>query len=442
MILIDTALKKRAAQGQPIKVGMIGAGFMGRAIALQIAGSVPGMVVSAIAARRGAQAKTVFSQFCDPESIVSADSQSRIEAAIQAGHPVITEDPVALARSQGLDAILEVTGSMDYALSGALAAIESGKHVLLMNAELDGSVGPMLQVRAAKAGLVFSNVDGDQPGVQMNLLRFMRGMGVRPVFSGNIKALQDPYRTPITQRAFAEKWGQSPLKVTSFADGTKIAFEQAIVANGAGMRVAKRGMIGIDPTNMDPTQPLRPLEDYVPLLEPYLDPEGPGIVDFIVGARPAPGVFALGVQPDPRHQHYLNLYKLGTGPYYLFYTPYHLCHFEVPNSIARAVLFHDAALAPLGAPRVGVVATAKRDLQIGDRIDDIGGFDTFGEAENIPEIFSQRLLPMGLAAGCTLKRKVARGATLCLDDVAMPPPRLIDSFYQEQTRHFGLEIPS
>lgn len=441
MILIDTALKQRAAAGKPIRVGMIGAGFMGRGIALQIALSTPGMEVCAIAARKGAQARAAFAQYLDPETIAHADSQHAIEAALHAGRPVITEDPEALARSAGLDAILEVTGSMDYALSGALVALESGKHLLLMNAELDGTVGPLLQVRAAKAGVIYSNVDGDQPGVQMNLLRFMRGIGVRPVFSGNIKALQDPYRTPITQRAFAEKWGQSPHKVTAFADGTKIAFEQAIVANGAGMRVAKRGMLGIDPTNMDPTQPLRPLEDYIPLLAPHLDPDGPGIVDFIVGARPGPGVFALGVHPDPRQQHYLNLYKLGAGPYYLFYTPYHLCHFEVPNTIARAVLFGDAALAPLGPPCVGVVATAKRDLASGDCIDDMGGFNSFGEAENIPEIISQRLLPMGLAQGCTLKRKVARGATITLDDVAMPPARLIDAFYDEQARHFGLRGP-
>lgn len=439
MIIIDTALRKREAAGKPIRVGMIGAGFMARGVALQLAHSTPGMRLCAIAARNGTQAEAVFAQYLEPATIVRADTQHAIEAALHGGHPVITQDPVALARSEGLDAILEVTGSMDYALSGAIAAIESGKHILLMNAELDGTVGPLLQVRAAKAGVVFSNVDGDQPGVQMNLLRFMRGIGVRPVFSGNIKALQDPYRTPITQRAFAEKWGQSAHKVTAFADGTKIAFEQAIVANGTGMRVAKRGMIGIDPTHQDPTQPLRPLEDYIPLLAPHLDPEGPGLVDFIVGARPGPGVFALGVHPDPRQQHYLNLYKLGAGPYYLFYTPYHLCHFEVANSIARAVLFDDAVLAPLGAPSVGVVATAKRDLIIGDCVDEMGGFDSYGEAENIAQITSQRLLPMGLAEGATLLRPVKRGATLRLDDVRIRPGQLIEAFYHEQARHFGLE---
>jgi predicted homoserine dehydrogenase-like protein len=204
------------------------------------------------------------------------------------------------------------------------------------------------------------------------------------------------------------------------------------------MRVAKRGMIGPDPTGKNPTLPLRPLEEYVELLTPHIDPAGPGIVDFVVGARPGPGVFVLGAHDHPRQQHYLNLYKLGTGPYYLFYTPYHLCHFEAPLTVARAVLFQDAALAPTGPPLVGVVATAKRDLKPADVIDAIGGFDTYGEAENMGAVVAEGLLPMGLAEGCTVMRPVAQGAPLTWDDVAIPPRRQIDEAYAAQMRHFGL----
>ena len=205
-------------------------------------------------------------------------------------------------------------------------------------------------------------------------------MGVRPVLCGTITGLQDEYRTPDTQRGFAEKWGQNVNMVTSFADGTKIAFEQAIVANGTGMGVAKRGMIGPDPTNKNPTLPLRPLEEFVEMLAPHIDPTGPGIVDFVVGARPGPGVFVLGTHDDPRQAHYLNLYKLGAGPYYLFYTPYHLCHFEVPLTVARAVLFHDAALTPPGAPTVGVIAVPTRAFNAGPTPARICRFDTYRPA--------------------------------------------------------------
>lgn len=441
MIIVDTALQKRAAEGKPIKVGMIGAGFMGSGIALQIAESVPGMELVAIANRNPQKAIDAFAQTMDASLVVRADTKAQIENAIRAGKPVVTADPAALASAEGIDAVIEVTGSMDYALEGVMAAVETGKHMIMMNAELDGTVGPLLKLKADKAGVVYTNVDGDQPGVEMNLVRFVKSIGVKPVLCGNIKALQDEHRTPTTQRGFAEKWGQNVNMVTSFADGTKIAFEQAIVANGTGMKVAKRGMIGMDPTNKDPTQPLRTLEEYVTMYAPHLDalgPDHPGIVEYIVGARPGPGVFVLGTHTNPRQKHYLNLYKLGAGPYYLFYTPYHLCHFEAPLTVARAVLFNDAALTPMGAPTVGVVATAKRDLAPGDVIDAIGGYDSYGQAENIDAIINENLLPMGIAEGCTVKRAIAKDATITYADVEIPANRRIDSVYAEMLDTFGL----
>ncbi|MFD2502194.1 SAF domain-containing protein [Rhizorhabdus histidinilytica] len=157
----------------------------------------------------------------------------------------------------------------------------------------------------------------------------------------------------------------------------------------------------------------------------------------MVGARPGPGVFVLGTHDDPRQQHFLNLYKLGTGPYYCFYTPYHLCHFEVPTSIARAALFDDAVLAPQGAPRVGVIAMAKKLLQPGEVIGELGGYEAYGVAENADVIERDRLLPLGLALGCTLVRPVAEDQPIGRDDVAVPPGRLIDRLYAEQQEHFA-----
>ena len=438
MIIVDTALKKRAAEGHPIKVGMVGAGFMASGIALQIAKSVPGMELCAIAVRKPEQGIAAFEASREGEEVLRADTSEEISAAIKAGVPVVTTDSGALARAEGLDAIVEATGSMDFALEAVEGALETGKHVILMNAELDGTVGPLLKVKADKAGVVITNVDGDQPGVQMNLFRFVEGIGVKPVLCGNIKGLQDEHRTPDTQRGFAEKWGQNVNMVTSFADGTKISFEQAIVANGTGMKVARRGMIGPDPTNKNPTVPLRPLEEFVAMLAPHIDPDGPGIVDYVVGARPGPGVFVLGTHDNPRQAHYLNLYKLGEGPYYLFYTPYHLCHFEVPMTVARAVLFNDAALTPLGAPQVGVIAVAKTDLKAGEEIDAIGGFKTYGQAENSDVIAAERLLPMGLGEGCKLKRDIAKDTVLTMDDVIFPEGRKIDAYYAEMEAYFGL----
>ena len=254
-----------------------------------------------------------------------------------------------------------------------------------MNAELDGTIGPILKTYADRSGVVLTNADGDQPGVMMNLFRFVRGIGVRPVLCGNIKGLHDPYRNPTTQEGFARQWGQNPTMVTSFADGTKISFENAIVANATGMRVARRGMFG--PTVPTGTR----IEDAVDAFELDALLDGPGVVDYVVGAAPGPGVFVLGTHDDPRQQHYLNLYKLGEGPLYCFSTPYHLCHFEVPTTVARAALFGDAAIAPLGAPLVEVVATAKTDLPVGQELDCMGGYHTYGLAENAPVARASRI---------------------------------------------------
>jgi predicted homoserine dehydrogenase-like protein len=247
---------------------------------------------------------------------------------------------------------------------------------------------------------------------------------------GNIKGLHDPYRNPTTQEGFAKQWGQKAHMVTSFADGTKISFEQAIVANATGMRVAKRGMFG--PTVKAGT-PIREVADLYPL-DAVLS--GPGIVDYVVGAEPGPGVFVLGTHDHPRQQHYLNLYKLGTGPLYCFYTPYHLCHFEVPLTAARAVLFHDAAITPTYGPRVDVVAAAKTDLKAGQVLDGMGHYMTYGLCENTPTAISQGLLPIGLAEGSRLLTDIPKDQVLTYQDVARPEGRLCDKLRAEQDRHF------
>jgi predicted homoserine dehydrogenase-like protein len=151
---------------------------------------------------------------------------------------------------------------------------------------------------------------------------------------------------------------------------------------------------------------------------------------------PGPGVFVLGTHDHPIQQHYLNLYKLGEGPLYCFYTPYHLCHFEVPTTVARAVLFGDAALAPADRPYVDVVAAAKIDLQAGQTLDGIGHYMTYGLCENSDVARAENLLPIGLAEGCKLRRSVAKDAVLTFDDVELPTGRLCDRLWQEQVDLF------
>lgn len=428
MIIVDTALRKREADGNPIRVGMIGAGFMGRGVANQIVNSVPGMRLVAVSNRTLAGAQRAYREA--GREPVTVESLSALEDAIRSGHPAITGDAALLCQSTQIDALIDVTGDVEFGAWVTLKAIEHGKHMVTMNAELDATVGPLLKKKADAAGLILTAADGDQPGVQMNLFRFVQSLGLTPLVCGNIKGLQDPYRTPTTQRGFAEKWGQNPYMVTSFADGTKISFEQAIVANGTGMSIERRGMRGLEHAgHIDELTRLYDVEALRAL---------GGVVDYTVGSKPGPGVFVLATHDDPKQRHYLNLYKLGEGPLYSFYTPYHLCHFEVPLSVARAVLFGDAVLQPLGAPTVEVVATAKTDLKAGDTIDALGGYLSYGQCETAAATQEQRLLPMGLAEGCVLNRDVPKDAVLTYDDVTLPAGRLSVQLRQEQDALFGV----
>lgn len=428
MILVDSALRERERLGRPVRVGMIGAGAMGRAITNQIVNRVPGMRLVAIANRHLDQACRAYGE-AGLEDIAVVDSVARANAAIAAGRAVVTDDPSIVCQAEGIDAIIEVTGTIEFAAGVVLDAIRHHKHVVLMNAELDGTIGPILKAYADAEGVILTACEGDQPGVEMNLYRFVKGIGLTPLLCGNIKGLQDHYRTPATQEGYARKWGLKAEMATSFADGTKISFEQAIVANGTGMRVAQRGMLGYD-------VPGRHVDELTGLYDiDWLRGMG-GIVDYVVGAKPAPGVFVFGAIDDPRQRHLLNLYRLGEGPLYSFYIPYHLCHFEVPTSVARAVLFNDAVLAPLGGPLVDVITTAKTDLRRGQVLDGIGGFTSYGQCENVEVVAEQRLLPMGLSEGCRLRRDVPKDRVIAYDDVEIPQGRLCDRLRAEQEARF------
>ena len=424
MLILDNALRAREAEGRPIRVGMIGAGFMGRGLANQIVNATVGIRLVAIYDRHVDRAIAAYHYASEAQQPVHGKSRGEFEDAILSGRSVVSDNPALLCGSDHIDVLVDVTGAVEFGAQVALDAFRHGKHLILMNAELDATLGPILQVYARRHGVILSACDGDQPGVEINLFRFVKGLGLIPRLLGNIKGLQDPYRTPATQKGFAEKWGQNPSMVTSFADGSKVNFEQAVVANATGMRVARRGMLAMDHHGH--------VDELTTKYDLDLLRQHGGIVDYVVGAQPAPGVFCLAEHTDPKQRHYLNLYKRGEGPLYSFYTPYHLCHFEVPNTIARVVLFGDAAGQPIGGPSVEVCAVAKRDLAAGEVLDDYGHYMTYGEAVNAPEMRSRRYLPEGLVEGCRLTRAVARDTVLTYDDVQLPAGRLADRLHDEQ----------
>ncbi len=430
MIIIDDLLKAREREGRPIRVGCVGAGFMGQGLTNQIINSVPGMRMVAAFSRRGQRALDMFA-YAGRNDAVVANTQGQVEDAISAGKPVVTEDAFLLTRSGQIDVLVDVTGSVEFGAHVALDAFQHGKDFVLMNAEIDATIGPILHTYAERSGRIMSACEGDEPGVQMNLYRWVKGLGLIPRVMGNIKGLQDPYRNPTTQKGFADKWGQNPAMVTSFADGSKISFEQAIVANATGFQVKSRGMSRGREYRGD-VMTIGSLYDIDEIRQLG------GIVDYVVGT-PLTKVYCLAEHPDPKQQHYLSLYKMGPGPLYSFFIPYHLVHFEAPNAIARVAILRDSVARPLGGPVVEVCAVAKRDLKAGEVLDDYGMYMTYGEAVNTDEMSSYRYLPEGLVEGCQLRSDIAKDSVITYNDVILPPNRLADQLRAEQYRLFRRE---
>jgi predicted homoserine dehydrogenase-like protein len=427
MIIVDQALEEREQANDPIQVGIVGAGYMGRGLVLHITENVPGMRAAAVFNRTHSRAEQAYDQ-AGFEDVQTVSTVSALEHAISDRQPVIADDPDLLCQAGNLDVIIEATGTIEFGAKVALNTIEHGKHIVLMNAELDATIGPILKTYAERAGVVYTNVDGDQPGVVMNLYRFVRTIGCEPVVVGNIKGLLDHYRTPTTQAEFARKNKQDVNMVTSFADGTKLSMEQAVIANATGHGVAQRGMHGPPCDHVSEALDLLPLDEF--------RAQG-GVTDYVLGADPLPGVFVVGYNDNPILRQYASTFKMGDGPYYVFYVPYHLPHLETPITVARAELFQDAAITPQGAPVCDVITVAKKDLSAGDTLDGIGGYTCYGVIDNIDVARGENLLPMGLSQDCTLKRDVQKDEPISYDDVEMPTDRLSDRLRQEQNETFA-----
>jgi predicted homoserine dehydrogenase-like protein len=429
MVIVDTQLNAREQKGTPIRIGLIGSGVMGRMIALQLLTPIAGMRLSAISNRTIEKARTAYQENGVTE-IQTVCSAAQMDESIRQHRGAVTDDAMLLCSSGEIDVVVEATGTIEFAAHSVMKAIENRKHVVLINAELDSTLGPILKHYADAAGVVITNVDGDEPGVAMNLLRYVRSLGFTAVGAGNLKGMIDPYRTPTTQRAFADQYGQNPAIITSFADGTKLAMEETILANASGFQAGKRGMYGPKCSHVKEIASLLPSDQLL---------DG-GLVDYALGAEPHTGAFVIVHETHPVKQKHLAYLKMGNGPFYVFYTPYHLPHIQLASSIARAALFQDATTAPLGGPKTEVITLAKKALIEGEFLDGVGGYCTYGTIENTGTSRADDLLPMGLSEGCRVKRAIPKDTPLTFGDVQLPMNRLCDSLWNEQRAMFAGHI--
>ncbi len=428
---VETALRQRETLGHPIRVGMIGAGATGRAIALQLGTPVPGIRLVAIANRTLQHGERAFREAGILEWTRS-ESARHADSSISRGIPVLTDNPSVLTECDAIDILVEVTGSVEPAATVILDAFEHRKHVVLVNAELDSLIGPILKEKADRAGVVLTHTDGDEPGVAMTLLRYLRSLGLHPVAAGNVKGMVDYYRNPDTQRAFAQRNDQDVKKVTSFADSTKLSMEATVLANATGFHAGRRGMYG--PACKD----VREMASLLPS-DQMLDT---GLVDYALGAAPYTGAFVIVHEASALKKVQLAYYKLGDGPFYCFYTPFHLPHIQIASTIGRAVIDEDATVAPIAQPVCEVLAIAKRDLKAGERLDGVGGFCTYGLIDNAATARAENALPIALSEGCVLRADVAKDRALSFDDLVAPPAGLTAELWREQAARWPLAAAS
>lgn len=427
MIIVDKEIARRVEQDRPIKLAMIGAGYSAKHIASQILSSFPAIHLAVVVNRTPQHARDILA-LAGATDVLSVSNTTELNDAIRHRKIAITDDPELAFQSDQIEAVLETTGEVEYGADVVLRAIKAGKHTFALNCEMDATVGPLMKHYADQVGVIYSNSDGDEPGVASNLARHIRTMGLEVVGAGNLKGFYDVHRTPETQKAFAEANNQKPHMMTSFVDGTKLSMELTVTANALGFGVGKRGMYG--PACDD----VRTCLEHFP--EDAFKP-GRGIVDFLLGAAPCTGAFVIGYTDHPMKQDYLRYLKMGNGPFYVFYTPFHLPQLEIPITVCRGVLCNDAAVTPKDRPYCDAVAIAKRDLREGETLDGIGGFTNYALIENFETARRENLLPMGVAQNCVMKRNVAIDTPLTYDDVELPPGRQIDQLREEMIRTFS-----
>ncbi len=406
-------LEKRAAAGRPIRIGLIGSGEMGTDIVTQVR-QMHGLAIGAIADLRpdAACAAVRIANGVDAGYRV-VETESALAQAIDAGQIAITQDADAVCTSGQIDVVIDATGKPAVGAQIGLVAMEHGKHLVMMNVEADVTIGAWLRHEAERLGVVYSLGAGDEPSSTIELIQFVSALGYPVVAAG--KGKNNPLNIDATPDAYtdeARRRNMNPRMLVEFVDGSKTAVEMAAIGNATGLTPDVPGMHG----------PCATLADLHRVLCPQADGgilSRKGVVDYTIGQGVAPGVFVVAELAHPRLRERMEDLKLGKGPYYTFYRPYHLTSLEVPLTCARAVLYGRADMAPLPVPAVEVCAVAKKDLRPGERLDAIGEYTYRAWAMSVTDARAQHAVPCGLIENGAVTQPVRRGELLTYRNCAV-----------------------
>jgi predicted homoserine dehydrogenase-like protein len=404
--------------GSPIRVGLVGAGQMGRGFIAQVAG-IPGMEVTAAADIEPERAMSAFREI-GHEPVMDEKGKP--------GRPNVTDDTEELSRSDEVDVIVEATGVPEIGARVAFDAIQNGKHVVMLNVEADVTIGPILARMGRSAGVVYTGSAGDEPGAIMELYDFARSLGFEVVAAG--KGKNNPLELLATPDSLADEAAtkqMNPKMLASFVDGTKTMVEMAAVANATGMTPDKPGMHGPEETVPDRLAGLFSLEQEGGILTGY------DTVDYVRGV--APGVFIIVRSEAEPVRETLEYLGQGPGPNYVLYRPYHLTSLETPMSVARAALYGEPTIAPRETPSAEVVAVAKRDLEPGETLGSIGSADYYSCIYSVSE--ARDMLPIGLAEGARTRGRIEQGDIITRESVELAEGTFVQSLRRLQETALG-----
>lgn len=405
-------------------IAIVGAGFLGKSTVYEFMRHVKDMRISVICNRTLENGKNAYIEAgVNPVDIIKVDTQNQLNQAIKDGKYVITSDYNLVCQNKYISCVVDCTGSIEHSTLIGLCAIKNSKHLVLANAELDGTIGPILKRFADEAGVLYSNQDGDQPGVIMNLIRYVVSMGIIPIVAGNMKTFYDRYATPdkevvgggISQKDWGSQFNNSEAMTIAACDGTKLSFEMACVANATGFTAPKRGMTGAKCDNIYGVAETLSKE-MVPKDRCHIK----GYIDYVMCGNPGGGIYVLGYLDDEKDRKYLKYFKMGDGPIYTFYTPYHLVNFDMANTVRKMLFDNEPVITPISyKPVVEVVAIAKRDLKTGEKIDGIGSCEIFGVCENSDVARGENLLPVAFCENAILIKDVDKDSPITFDDICL-----------------------
>ncbi|PAQ06358.1 NAD(P)H-dependent oxidoreductase [Mesorhizobium temperatum] len=410
-------LLQRAEQQGPITIGLAGAGQMGTDIVVQVA-LMPGMRIGAISeVRPQAAIDAALLAGHDRSDIVQAGNAAAIDRAIEAGKIAVTEDLHALAAAGRIDVIIDATGNPNIGTLFALEVMKNGKHIVMLNVEADITIGRFLKEEARKAGVVYTGAAGDEPACTLEIIGFARSLGFNIIAAG--KGKNNPLKIdamPADYEKEAAERNMNARMLVEFVDGSKTAIEMVAIANATGLVPDVPGMHGPTATLEELASVLCPREDGGVL-------HRKGVVDYSIGKGVAPGVFCIIETRHPRVLERMVDLKVGKGPYFTIFRPYHLTSLEVPLSAARAVVYKRADMEPLDHPVAEAVAVAKSDLGLGQSLGMIGENDYRGFAMTWEDARARGALPLGLAERAKVVKPIKTGDFLtyenCVPDDSM-----------------------